>query len=485
MIRYIKYILAFTLFFASVSCKKFVEKGDVNINPNAASTTTLKSLLPALIDATATNYYYVAYHTSLFSQQMAAYTGGPSATDQNIDVRVDAMLGLYQNGMTNAKILMDLAVEQNAPYYGAIGKILMVANLSMATDLYGDVPFTNAFQAPQVLYPTYDKQQDLYPLMHKYLDEAITAASAAASGEVPGGDDFCYKGVMINWIQTARLFKARLFMHTTKKGTATAANSALTELAGAYPSSATDLQLVYNSRNKNPWTSNIALKVITGNLFITPSKRFVDAMNGNSYPGLIDPRLPLLMDKKTNATYSGLANGGGNTGSTIDLTTNTYYASDPSPLLMATYAEQKLIEAEARFLSNGGSATSTGSTQAAYDAYLAGIKAHMTKLGVSVANMNAYTANPQVATGPAGLKMEHIMREKQIVLYLNPESWVDVRRYDYSPAVFIGMALPLNQWVSMGGQFIRRSGLPNDELSRNPNATAANKLTTEKVWWDQ
>jgi hypothetical protein len=37
----------------------------------------------------------------------------------------------------------------------------------------------------------------------------------------------------------------------------------------------------------------------------------------------------------------------------------------------------------------------------------------------------------------------------------------------------------------MGGQFIRRSLLPLDELNRNPNAQAALKKMTDKVWWDQ
>lgn len=479
--------IAFILLTCTAGCKKFVENGNVNIDPNAASTTTLKSTLPALIDATASNTYNVAYATTLFSQQMAAYTSGPISYDRNVDVRVDAMAGLYQSGMTNAKILIDMAKAQGAPYYAAIGRILMVQNLMMATDLYGDVPFSEAFKAPEVLYPTYDKQQDLYTAMHAYLDEAITEAKSASGGTViPATDDLAYKGVMARWIETAYLMKARLFMHTTKKGATAAANSALTALTTAYASNSGDYQLVYNARNKNPWTVNIALRITTGNFFIAPARRLADIMNGNIYAGLVDPRLPLMMDKRTNVLYAGLANGGGNTGNTVDLTINTFYGKELSALVMASYAEQKLMEAEARFLANGGTATSTGSTQAAYDAYLAGITAHMTKVGVSTADRTAYLANPLVAVGPAGLKMEHIMKEKQIALYLNPEAWVDVRRYDYNTAVFAGMALPLQQWADMGGQYIRRSGLPNTELSRNPNAkTYGNMKTTEKVWWDQ
>jgi hypothetical protein len=191
------------------------------------------------------------------------------------------------------------------------------------------------------------------------------------------------------------------------------------------------------------------------------------------------------MDKKTAVAYTGLPNGSGATGNTADLSSNTYFAKTNAPLLIGTYAEQKLMEAEARFLANGGTATSKGSTQAAYDAYLAGINASMQKLGVAGANSSPYVSNPLVAIGAANLTLEHIMREKQVVLYLNPEAWVDTRRYDYNPALFKGMALPVNQDPLLAGQYIRRSGFPLDEVNRNPNVQEAIKPLNTKTWWDQ
>jgi hypothetical protein len=484
-VKTIKYLVAFLPLLVATSCKKYVESGDVNINPNASSKATLKTLLPALQDATAFNHYLVAYSTSLFSQQMAAYQSGPINDDKNIDVRMGGLLNLYQNAMTNARLLMDLAVKENAPYYSAMGKILMVFNLALATDTYGDVPFSDAFKAPEILYPKYDKQEDIYPAMQKLLDESITEAASTTPGvQIPGKDDLVYGGKMANWIQTAWFLKARLFMHLTKKGAAAAAGSALTALAKAYPSSANDFQLTYNTRNLNPWNANVAKRVATGNFLITPSKRFTEALNGTAYPGLVDPRLPKLMDKKTAPNYVGMVNGVGS-GGTVDLTENTYYGKDVTPLMMATYAEQKLMEAEATFLNNGGTVTSTGTTQAGYDAYLAGISAHMDKVGVDATSKSAYLTSSLVAVTASRLTLEHILREKQVALYLQPEAWVDVRRYDYNANLFRGIGLPQNQAPAMNGQFIRRSGYPDDELSRNPNAKAAVKPLTEKVWWDQ
>ena len=481
-----KYLSLLVLLFAVTGCKKYVEGDNINVNPNASSQPTLKTLLPAIEDATATNHYTVAYSTSMFAQQMAAYTAGPINDDRHNDVRMSSFTNLYQNGMTNAKLMIDLAATQNSPYYSAIGKILLVINLSLATDIYGDVPFSNAFKAPAVLYPVYDKQQDLYPLMHQYLDQAITeAATPVVTGAiVPAGDDLIFAGAMASWIETAWFLKARLYMHTTKKGAVAAANSALAAMANAFKPTSKDCQLVYNTRNLNPWNSNIAKKVKTGNFFIAPSKRFTDILNGTAYAGLVDPRISKMMDKRTAVAYTGIANGVG-TGGSVDITEETYYGKDITPIFIATYAEQKLMEAEARFLSEGGTVTSTGASQAAYDAYLAGITAHMNKLSVDATARTTYLASPFVGTTAAGLKLEQIMKEKQTALYLHPEAWVDVRRYDYNPAIFKGMALPASQAAAMAGQWIRRSGLPNEELSRNPNARLSIKPLTEKVWWDQ
>jgi hypothetical protein len=287
---------------------------------------------------------------------------------------------------------------------------------------------------------------------------------------------------MNQWKQTAYFLKARLALHTTKKGAAAAATAAVTALANGFTAASKDFQLVYNDKNLNPWQVNVSNRILTGNYTITPSKRFVDALSGAAYPGLVDPRIGILIDKKTAATYVGLPNGSGGTGNTTDLTVNTFLGKQGAPLIMGTYAEQKLMEAEARFLANGGTASSVGSTQAAYDAYLAGISANMTKLGVPPAAATAYLTNPLVAVGPAGLRMELIMREKQIVLFLNPEAWVDTRRYDYNPALFAGMAVPQNQNLDLAGSFIRRAIIPQDEITRNPNALVL--LLTDKVWWD-
>lgn len=464
------------------SCKKYVG-GDTNIDPNRSSTPTLSTLLPIVIESTTDNHFRVAFITSMFSEQLAAYASGALNEDQNRDVRIEnAFQGIYQNSLTNLDAMVKLAQQQNAPYYIGIGKILQAVNLGLATDTWGDIPYTDAFQGANNLYPKYDSQQSIYTAMQTLLDDGITQLSLAPGTIKPGTDDLIYGGVAATWIKAAWVLKARYAMHLTKKDAAGAANLALTYLAKGFLSNAEDLQLIYNDKNLNPWNKNIAIAAAGAVFKVSPTQRFIDLMSGSGYyPGLIDSRLPILMDNRSAATYIGIVNGSGGNGN-VNLTANTYYAKASSPVPIVTYAEQRFLEAEAEFIKAGGTTTSVGSSANAYNAYLAGINANMDKLG---AVKTAYIANPLVAVTAAGLKLELIMREKHIALFLHPEAWVDVRRYDYNAQLFKGMALPQNQDPAMNGQFIRRALYPLAEITRNPNAVAAQKTLTTKVWWDQ
>ncbi len=478
----IQYGLPLLLLSGGISCKKLL---DVNDNPNKPTSVTLGVLLPSVLEATANNYYTTASSTCLFAGQLASYSGGPLNNDQHRNVRLSGVFNaIYSNTLNNVVFLVKEANRQQAPQYEGIGKVLLAMNLGLATDVFGNIPYSQAFKGAENLTPAYDKQQDIYAAIQTLLTEAVALLQQPPAGIRPTSEDLFYGGSAAKWIRAANVLRARYALHLTKKGAVAAANQALGFLTGGFTSNADDCQLVYNDRNFNPWYRNVAIGTTTGNFTITHSKKLLDGMNGTAYPGLVDPRLPFIADKGTAATYTGIINGSGISGNTL-LNANTYYAKIASPLIMISFAEQKLIEAEAAFLANGGTVSSTGSTAAAYNAYLAAIGAHMDKVGVAATDKATYLANPQVSVTAANLTLEHILREKFIALYLNPEAWVDVRRYDYNASLFRGMALPVNQDPAMGGQYIRRSQYPLEELTRNPNVNAEEKPLTEKLWWDQ
>jgi hypothetical protein len=271
-------------------------------------------------------------------------------------------------------------------------------------------------------------------------------------------------------------------MHLTSRDAGAAVAAALEALPLGISLATEDLQLTYNTVNRNPWYNNVSSPITTGNFTVGPSEQIINLMNGTFYT-VVDPRLPKMFDNQGAATYGGLLNGSGSGGNSR-LSINTWYAAQAAPLPMVTLAETRFLEAEARFLQDGGTTTSVGTTQEAYNAYMAGITAHFAKLGV---DPTAYLADTDhVAVGAENLTLELIMKEKYIAMFLNPENWTDVRRYQYSDVIYKGMNLPANYNTNLNNEFIRRVLYPLDEINRNSASVTPHIQTMEvKMWWEE
>jgi hypothetical protein len=138
-------------------------------------------------------------------------------------------------------------------------------------------------------------------------------------------------------------------------------------------------------------------------------------------------------------------------------------------LLILTYGEARFIAAEAYFNIDKAKA---------YQAYLDGISANMDKVGVSAADKAAYLANTAVSPGVAAFTKDLIFKEKNVAMFLQPESWTDARRYDYKYKDF---ALPKNALLNT---FIRRIGYPATEISRNAANVPVVSSLADPLWWD-
>lgn len=130
----------------------------------------------------------------------------------------------------------------------------------------------------------------------------------------------------------------------------------------------------------------------------------------------------------------------------------------------------KFIEAEA--------AMSGGDMGRAYTAYLEGIRANMEKVGVDMASIDAYLADPAVGVGQGNLTMDLIFKEKYTAMFLNPETWNDARRHDYG---YQGFDLPIGANLP---EFVRLVTVPEVATARNGENTP-NTTLTDRVFWDQ
>lgn len=449
-------------------CNKFLDKLD---NPNLVTDPPLNGLLTEATFETGRDVFRMGYAVSYYVQYQASNSKASDADIYNIVDYTETWTNIYQT-MMNIKQMNEKAAQAGSTQHLGVGKILMAYNLNLLINTFGNVPYSNALQGQLVLNPTYDNQEALYDTTLKLLDEGIAELNKTGSAFTLGeASDVIHGGSTEAWIKTANALKARfLNQHSRKPDYDPAA--ILTLLGSAYASNDDDAQLTA-FEGLSPWNGvarDNASLVLDGWL----STQFIDALNGTTF-GLFDPRLPKIASLTKFGDYRGTPNGAGrfNTGTDNEesfLPLDGFYSKSGAPLLMVTYSEMKFIEAEAAFRSND--------LPRAYAAYLEGIRSHMDKVGVAEADREAYITNPIVSVGASNITLELIFKEKYVVMFLNPEAWVDARRFDYKYKDF---TLPQGAVLNT---FIRRLGYPAVEISRNSANVPTVTSLDEKLAFD-
>jgi len=497
----IKYIILTLIAITTLnSCDDYL--GD-NIDPNKESLDNLeaKDLLSTSIVNTSNAHYNTALGISQYSQQIASYFE-PSADTHEETQLSGAWNLIYLQALPDLAGVNSLAERDNLSAYIGIAKVLQATNLGLATDQWGDVPASEATLGESDFTPSFDSQEMVYTQINTLLDDAIEILSASENASNVGEEDLIYNGNLSQWLKAAYFLKARYAIHLTEVNQTTAVTQALANASKSFTSNADDYQLIYNTRNFNPWYAGVVLPNNTGNFSVLLSDQTVSLMDGTAIPFSsidIDPRLPRITTIGDDDTeYRGALNGTGgvhefgateeddNISANTDFGADNFYSSQTAPIIMGSYAELKFIEAEALFLQNGGNETSVGSSTEAYNAYLEGIQANMDKLGVSGSDSAAYLSDASVAVGAGNLTLALIMREKYIATFLNPEAFVDLRRYDFDPNVFVGLELPFNHNEDLNGEWVRRAQYPSSEQTRNgTEVSKVLKPINVGVWWDK
>lgn len=479
---------------------------DVNTPSNilANEVVVMKDVLSPCIQYTMTAQFQASTNIAIVDQHITTIVQDRQGIDNHYLSTLDNYWAtVYTKALPNIKVLEEKSITTNSSHYLAIAKVLKAINIGQTTDIYGDIPYTEATLSGQNFTPKYDSQQTIYADVIKLLDDAIVLFSSPnTSTFAPGSEDLIYAGNITKWTKAAYTFKARYQLHLSKiNGSVVTGNAVVESLTKGFTANTEDFQIKYNAVNVNPWYAS-QLGLFAGNVLYAISNQFISYMNGGTvYPFTtvnMDPRLPLLVDMRTyngsgisgsqpttGAGFTGTTNGTG-TGSSAKIGTEFYYSNATAPTVILSYAEAKFMEAEAQFLINGGSATTTGANAAAYAAYKAGITAHMTKLGVASALQTAYLSDTSIDKGAAALELKDIMRQKFIALFLNPETFTDYRRYDFSANAFKNLTIPVNTDPVNGGKWIRRFVYSTNERGSNATNYSANfKPMVTPVWWDK
>lgn len=150
-------------------------------------------------------------------------------------------------------------------------------------------------------------------------------------------------------------------------------------------------------------------------------------------------------------------------GSEMSAQSGTFFTRPDAPGFLGTYHEVCFIKAEVLF--------NNGDKAGAYTAYKAGVKAHMQAMNKK---LNAWVAgDPNLTRCPsfvpmtdaeinnycdkalgtsADISLAKIMTQKMLAMQYSLEQWVDMRRYDYNPKVFMNWGVPAEYFVNSGSQ---------------------------------
>lgn len=202
------------------SCSKFLDVNEVN--PNNASAVPPKLLLPAALTNVVKvmdnprNFEFVYLWYGLWS-----VSAGYSQPNNLVQYRL--LNSNYQNPFSflytygqNFTEIENAASDPKDAGYLAIGMIMKAYIMQNLVDIWGNVPYTEAFSANKgILKPKYDDQKAIYEDLVKKLDAAIAliAGLPADANEIGAASDVMYHGNMGLWAKFANTVKLRLLVH--------------------------------------------------------------------------------------------------------------------------------------------------------------------------------------------------------------------------------------------------------------------------------
>jgi len=480
--------------FILASCE---DLADININPNSVTsipddylfTNMCKYSLSESRQTTArSQVFFCGTWSHLYSSAYPEdrYSINTDTDDEGIvwqDLYSVTCLGLA----TDLKDKLEPeGVTPNTVKYAMVDIVSFIKILKI-TDLFGDVPYTEAGKgADGILLPKYDTQEVIYKDIIEKLGQYITVFEGATTEDGFGTADPFYAGDMTKWAKFANSLRLRLAMRMRYADAAAAQTAITASLAKPLMTSNDDNARIlnFNSTVVYQYSGWYEAYVNEGKFFL--SKLLVDKMNASN-----DPRLPIFALPNSLGGYEGYPNGltsearGSYDATNVSVTAPILYAKD-IPSYGLTYSEVCFLQAEAALYTLGGSNPNTH--------FQNGISAAMLQWGVSQSDIDTYLANEPEAslTGTTEDDFRKICTQLWMsCISNNYEAYNVVRRTGY-PVIPVrtGLETPQLDVGLTNGTLPRRIQYPVTEITLNvanyEDAVArqgANLMTT-KMWWD-
>lgn len=300
--KFIKYLfigaLMSSLIVTNQGCKKFLDL-DINQNPNDPTNAPLNLLLssaeltiPGVFEGV--NVDALGYMGILANQ-------GSDAFDLDNNSYNGLWNSFYSGGMKDLDELLKATANGESPHFRGVGQTLKAYFFSQFVDLFGDVPYSEAFKGNDGdgnFAPKFDAAKDIYDDLVNLTDSAI--ANFAKTSAIALSGDLYYANSISKWTKLANTVKLHLLMKTRHVRPNAQADIAAIFGSGNFISASDgseDFQFKYNKlsspEGRHPWYQ--AAYASGTNNFTYFSKQFLLELLENE-----DPRQPYYVRRQVN-----------------------------------------------------------------------------------------------------------------------------------------------------------------------------------------
>jgi hypothetical protein len=207
---------------AVTGCSK--KRFEINANPDDVTdvSVTPSVLLPGALQATSTTiaseWWFIGWWMGHGARSGSYQSFNEEETYKfTNDFHNGIWFGLYANA-NNYNIMINKAKAAGSGTYEAIGRIMKSHCFQILVDVYGNIPYSEAFKGTETPTPKYDKAIDIYKGIFADLDAAIALLNNASANELAKNPDIksadiVYGGNLVSWKKFANTLRLRMLVH--------------------------------------------------------------------------------------------------------------------------------------------------------------------------------------------------------------------------------------------------------------------------------
>ncbi|MCL1936893.1 MAG: SusD/RagB family nutrient-binding outer membrane lipoprotein [Candidatus Azobacteroides sp.] len=489
-------ILSALILFFTYGCSDYL---DINHDPGSLEEIPdVKVVLPAIEMGIANNLmgwefgftggFWVEYWTQKYTASQFKSLCEYLPQDFNT-----AYTSLMSQPLTDLNYIKENVKDDENKGYYFIAEALSIFTWQIITDVWGDMPYSEALQGADVMSPKQDKQQDIYTDLLKRINDLLKIDLNESS--IDGTYDFIYKGDLTAWYKFANALKLKLMLRLSETSEYNNAQTlSFIQNASLLTASAKIPGTVWNDAQEGKRHPMREFQAGGANYFsgnVIACKTFFDYLSVNR-----DPRLSKLFSG-TKAAFFGdfdsKEDSDGN-GTTDDKETyaTVVFGGDMDLMLMSDWEVNfYMAEVYAR-----------AGLSSAKDFYEAGVKASLAQQGISNDSI-LITGYAKWTGGNTEAQIKQIAMQKWVANcnYQHIESFLERNRTKYPSVNDIDIAanrqyawdnFPVGDLtISVKGRALLNGNLPAAPLYpeyymfRNNNHPTQKANVGVKVWWNQ